>query len=133
MTISDQCPHGTTPFNCRTCYKSFSRQENISIFESRPVSLVYSVGADEPIGINVDGKFFLFGEPMKKHLEQQPDFNVIAEHQARLEWEERTKTVAELKKTFLSLPIEFRREVLKDVCMYCLQESREPCHCENDE
>lgn len=38
-----------------------------------------------------------------------------------------------VKKQFLSLSIEQKRQVLKDICMYCLEESRGPCYCERDD
>lgn len=129
MSIGDPvCPHGYLA-NCMPCRRLQEAGVNPWHPGFRVIQPIYEVGADRPIGLEVDGVF----SPMKKNHKPDVDPSVMAAHLAQQEWEERTKTVAELKKTFLSLPIEFRREVLKDICMFCLRESRTRCHCNNDE
>lgn len=122
------CPHGWLA-NCTSC----RRLQEVGINPWYPgfktTQPIYEIGMDGPIGLEVDGIF----APMKKNHKPNVGPAILAEHQAQIEWDARTQTVAELKKTFLSLPIEFRREVLKDICMFCLRESRGPCYCSNDE
>lgn len=48
--------------------------------------------------------------------------------------EENQKTaVIQLRKQFLNLSLDQKRQVLKDICMFCLEESRGPCYCERDD
>lgn len=131
MSVRDNCPHGTFASNCKTCcptdwnpfsgyiLRRFPMLESESIIGYDPEQNKIS----ETNAINCVDKMIdeMIPEPLDDSY-----WNFFIE-------ENQKTAVVQLRKQFLSLSLEQKRQVLKDICMFCLKESRGPCYCERDD